>query len=310
MTDTPPTRVIFLAGIGRSGSTLIERALGEIPGVTALGEVMHLWERGLVRGELCSCGTPFRQCPFWSVVGADAFGSWDNVDPERMAYLKGRVDRTVRIPQTILGRSASFVREADEYVDYFARLYAAAAALTGGVVVDSSKQPSLAWLLQRSAAIDLRVVHCIRDSRGVAHSWSKIVARPEAVGDDHATMGLYSPVKMSAHWLYHNAAAEALRLRVPTVRVRYEDFVDAPVNALGTILSAADVPIDLGRLVGTTLTVGTGHSCAGNPMRFRRGSVEIVRDDRWRDGQRSSQRRLVTTLTAPLLLRYGYAGRR
>src|SRR5215813_3238781 len=38
-------RVILLGGLGRSGTTLVERIVGELPGVVALGEVVHLWRR-------------------------------------------------------------------------------------------------------------------------------------------------------------------------------------------------------------------------------------------------------------------------
>ncbi|MDT4989050.1 MAG: hypothetical protein QOI74_3144, partial [Micromonosporaceae bacterium] len=36
-------RVVFLGGLGRSGTTLLERVLGELPGVLPLGETVHLW---------------------------------------------------------------------------------------------------------------------------------------------------------------------------------------------------------------------------------------------------------------------------
>ena len=61
--------VLYIAGWGRSGSTLLERLLAEVDGVTLLGEVVHLWERGVREDELCACGTAFSGCPFWSEVG-------------------------------------------------------------------------------------------------------------------------------------------------------------------------------------------------------------------------------------------------
>lgn len=306
MIDDAPVRVLFLAGIGRSGTTLIERTLGEVAGVTALGEVMHLWDRGLVRGELCACSRPFRECPFWTQVGDDAFGGWDNVDTERMAHLKAQVDRTLRVPHAAWGRPASFVREADEYVAHYVRVYRAAARLSGDVLVDSSKQASLAWLLQRSPDIDLRVLQCVRDSRGVTHSWSKVIARPEAISDEHAEMPRYAPPTMSAYWLCHNVAAAALHRRVPHLRLRYEDFVADPTRRIHDVLALAGISSELPHVRGSVVTLGGGHSCAGNPMRFRQGEIEVVPDNQWREQQPDGQRRLVTTLTAPLLLRYGY----
>src|SRR5690606_8994182 len=44
-------RLVFVGGIGRSGSTLIERLLGELPGVCSMGEVVHMWRRALVDDE-------------------------------------------------------------------------------------------------------------------------------------------------------------------------------------------------------------------------------------------------------------------
>lgn len=46
-----PVRVLYIAGIGRSGSTLLARALGEVDGFVAAGEVMHFFGRGLVNDE-------------------------------------------------------------------------------------------------------------------------------------------------------------------------------------------------------------------------------------------------------------------
>ncbi|MFD0886208.1 sulfotransferase, partial [Streptosporangium algeriense] len=84
-----PTRVVFLGGLGRSGTTLLERLLGEVPGVTPLGEVAHLWTRGVLANEDCGCGKPFGACPFWREVGTRAFGGWSE-DLVRRVVTLGR----------------------------------------------------------------------------------------------------------------------------------------------------------------------------------------------------------------------------
>ena len=312
----PPVTVVYLAGLGRSGSTLVERVLGETPGVTALGEVMHLWDRGLVRHELCACGRPFPQCPFWSAVGERAFGGWDAVDTEEMARLKRRVDRATRVPLIAAGRPRGFARDVDAYTDRFVRLYRAAAEVAAGpgpedaadlpVLVDSSKQASLAWCLARSPAIDLRVVHCVRDSRGVAHSWGKDVRRPEAVSDEHDLMPRYSARTVAAYWTLHNAESELLGRRVPSVRLRYEDFVADPVTSTRRLLDLAGVAAPADHVSPGSVDLGSSHSCAGNPMRFRHGTIDLVADQRWQREQPVRDRRLMTALTAPLLAHYGY----
>lgn len=317
--EDPPVTVVFLAGLGRSGSTLLERVLGETPGVTALGEVMHLWDRGLVRHELCACERPFPECPFWSEVGRRAFGGWDQVDPARMAWLKRRVDRATRVPAIAAGRPPGFARDVDEYVAAFVRVYRAAAEVAAAddpgvgdarpVLVDSSKQASLAWCLARSSEVDLRLVHCVRDSRGVAHSWSKQVARPEAVSDEHGAMPRYSPRTVAAYWTLHNTASELLGRRVPSVRMRYEDFVADPVGQTRRVLDLAGVGAPAAHVSPGAVELGPNHSCAGNPMRFRHGTIEVVPDESWRRRQPVRDQRLMTALTAPLLAHYGYLRR-
>ena len=88
----------IVGGIGRSGSTLIERLIGQLPGVCPVGELVHLWERGITEGERCGCGQPFQQCPFWQQVGKVAFGGWDEVEVSRVTALRAQVDRNRFIP--------------------------------------------------------------------------------------------------------------------------------------------------------------------------------------------------------------------
>ncbi|GFJ89664.1 hypothetical protein [Phytohabitans rumicis] len=80
----------------------------------------------------------------------------------------------------------------EEYAGYYAAIYEAAARVSGAsVVIDSSKHSALAHCLRWVPGLDLRVVHVVRDARGVAYSWTKTVVRPEADGD--AEMTRYSP---------------------------------------------------------------------------------------------------------------------
>src|SRR5919201_2464721 len=92
------TRVLFIGGLGRNGSTLVDRVLGQTPGVVAVGELVFLWQRALLDGERCGCGEPFRSCPFWSEVGERAFGGWDRVNATQVRSLQHAVDRNRYLP--------------------------------------------------------------------------------------------------------------------------------------------------------------------------------------------------------------------
>ncbi len=310
-------RVLYLGGLGRSGSTLIERLLGELPGVCAVGEVVHMWRRGVVEGELCGCGKPFGECPFWQLVGKAAFGGWDRVDIGRVTALQGAVDRTRFVPLLAAPvRRPAFRQALDEYLSYYLRIYAAITEASGcSFIVDSSKHASLAFCLGRCQDLDLRIVHVVRDSRAVAYSWAKKVNRPDAAAVSYMTS--YSPATSAAQWNVQNGAMHLLaRTGTPILRVRYEDAVRAPEAALRDIAAFAGLATSsaaLGFLGGAGgdrwAELSAAHTASGNPMRFTTGRIAIRRDEEWRAAMPAAQRRMVTALTLPLLSIYGYTGR-
>lgn len=303
-----PLRVLYIGGQGRSGTTLLERALGELPGVLGVGETVHLWDRGLRDNQLCGCGKPFAECAFWQDVGDVAFGGWHTVDTEAAVTLRYAVDRNRYIPFLLRpGLSATFQRRHARYVDRMATLYRAMAEVSGArTIIDSSKHASYAMTLSQTPGIDLRILHVVRDSRAVAHSWTKRVARPEAGG---APMPVYGPTRAAVLWDVQNAVIEQLGRRHPYLRVRYEDFVEAPKDSLLAAARFAELGIDadaLQFLDGDTLTVRPSHTVAGNPMRFLSGDIQIRSDQSWRDDMPRAHRHFVGALTQPLQRRYGY----
>jgi len=308
-----PVRVLFIGGLGRSGSTLLERVLCELPGVCSMGEVVHLWQRGLIDDELCGCGEAFHHCSFWRHVGEAAFGGWDHVPIEEFGALKESIDRTRFVPALARAELAADIRRRIiAYDDVYGRLYDAVRDVSGReVLVDSSKHISLAFCLRWSETIDLRVLHVVRDPRAVAYSWSKSVPRPEA-GIESAEgthMARWSPGKTALHWNAQNLGFGLLAHRgVPTMRVRYEDFVRSPAVTLREIAAFAG----LGEAVSlpfdgeSAVHLSRNHQVAGNPLRFKTGRIELRADDAWRSELGALRRHLVTGMTLPLLARYGY----
>lgn len=301
--------VVYLGGSGRSGSTLLERLLGAVDGVTTLGEVVHLPNRGLVGGESCACGLTLDHCPFWAPVGDRAFGGWTRVDGGAWRALQGRVDRNRHIPRLALPIGAGFRRDLTEHVRRLEALYLAAAAETGnGILVDSSKHASTAFALRHLRRVDVVFVHLVRDSRGVAYSWTKEVARPEVATGQ--AMPRYSPASSAAWWDAFNLMLASLALTgSPVHRLRYEDLLGDPSDALRAILTPTGLPLERGWdgfLTAEGARLGPSHSVAGNPMRFRTGTIPLRRDDAWREHLPTRDRRVVTALTGPLLLAYGY----
>lgn len=310
-----PTRVLYIAGMGRSGSTLLDLMLGQLPGLLPVGELRHIWKRGVGQNQLCGCGTPFRACPFWTAVGQEAFGGWDKLDVEEMVELERRVDRHRFLPFLALpGLWPAYDKRLRRYRAVLSKLYRAIeSAGDGRVVVDSTKDPPFGFLLRDAPGIDLRVVHLVRDARGVSYSWTKKVRKPERV-DTVELMDMYSPAGMSLRWFVYNGLVHALeRLGVPRLLVRYESLVQSPERELQRIVDAAGEefkPEDLHFLKSDAVEIDVHHTVAGNPMRFAQGRIRLSVDQEWKTKLSRRNRTLITVLAWPLMRHYGYVGRR
>ena len=308
-------RLVYIAGAPRSGSTLTERLLGQLPGWCAVGELVYLWQRGVMYGNQCACGQPFRDCPFWTEVGSVAFGGWHQVDVARVTELRDAVDRVRFIPLLLApALRPSFRRTLDEYLSYWARLYHGIGVVSDcEVVVDSSKILSFAFCLDACAQLDLRVIHIVRDSRAVAYSWTRAAAkgRERTVAREMRTIA-----GAAWQWDHENGAVALLsKSGTPTLRVRYEDLVTAPEATLTRIAAFTGVPasngeLDLvrGDMTGRWADLSVSHGLGGNPKRVASGRIPIRIDNEWRTAMPAAQRRTVTALTLPLLGHYGYCG--
>jgi hypothetical protein len=292
----------------------LDRAIGQIHGFCSAGEVRYLFERGLLRNELCGCGSELRSCEFWERVGKEAFGGWDRIDLGEVLWLRGQVDQPSRIPHLLAGRALrGFLDLTLRYGEYLRRTYLGILRASGSeVVVDSSMSPPYSLVLEATPGVDLRVVHLVRDARGVAYSSAKEVSRPEVTSSvDH--MPVYKPPEVAARWTAANALY-ALRARtIPTIQVRYESFVNDPVRELKRIVVHAGRRIDgqeLGFVGDGQIRLDTDHTAAGNPMRFQSGGVALQLDEEWRTSMADTDRRIVTAIASPMLYHLGYVGAR
>jgi Sulfotransferase family len=298
--STGAPAVVFIAGSGRSGSTLLERALGEMPGFVNVGELIDLFRREASRAERCGCGRPFADCTFWAGVGERAFGGWADPRLADVHPLQRRVAQQRYLPRLLVMPLAGrrFRADVARYGACYASVYRAIAAEAGtACVVDASKWPVQALALYRGG-IDVRVIHLVRDVRGVAHSLTKRAKRPPAT---------------AARWVSYQGQAGLLRrCGLPFARVRYEDFVRQPRGTVETALTELGLsyrPADLDHLGEGSVTLSPSHGIHGNPSRSSSGEITLRTDEAWRERMSRPNRIIVTAIGLPVLLRYGWRPR-
>lgn len=82
-----PIRVLYIAGFGRSGSTVLGTILGQVDGCFFGGELRFIWDRSFCKNGLCECGEHFTACDFWQDVVNDGLGGFDRVDDQKLHSL-------------------------------------------------------------------------------------------------------------------------------------------------------------------------------------------------------------------------------
>lgn len=307
MSGRQPISVLYLAGFGRSGSSILGNVLGQAEGFFHGGEIRNIWDDGFVHDRLCGCGSPFTTCPFWSAVASRLRDS-SCPPPAQVLAERNRFARTRHLAGWVIpGVSGARARRAEPLIRCLEATYRAIRDESGAeVIVDSTMSPVYGHLLTMAPGIRLRVVHLVRDPRAVAFSWSREVMQESSHG---VPMRRYDVRSSAIRWLIENGATERLFRRYePMMRTSYEAFTTDPASVVSSVVSfategrAAPPPFD-----DRVVHIDPTHSVWGNQSRFLTGDVDIRSDERWRNAMDDQARRSVERLTAPLARRYGYA---
>ena len=300
-------KVLFIAGPGRSGSTLLDMLLGQIDGFYSTGELRFIWSRAFGQNQLCGCGKPFRECEFWTEVVREAFGGFEGINYARMEELREPAERRVSKGLSIRGESA-LLAPYQEYFDACRNLYKAIYKISGcEFIVDSSKNTAHGFILASIPQIDLSIVHLVRDSRAVAYSWRREKIRPEVYWEQKF-MGQRKIVTSATRWNSLHKLAEKLRhTSKQYALLRYEDLVSNPQKSLlGLFANLGSVQPSLNFIDGFHASLKTSHTVSGNPVRFTNREIKIEPDVEWQHAMANRQKWLVTLITWPLLSKYGY----
>jgi len=302
-------KVLYVAGLGRSGSTILANTLGQVEGFFSGGELNFIWKHALIENRLCGCGRPSRECPFWGPVFDGEFGGQSEDLAREMMRLQYSGARTRHIPLMLTDGGREKIRaRLGKFLDNTGRLYKAIRSVSGSrVVVDTSKEPAYGYALGMVPGIDLRVLHLVRDPRAAAYSWAKKKPQPDSA--DREFMHQKTPAQSAVLWDAWNAAIEALWRRTPEkyLRLRYEDFIADPRASFEAMLELVGEEGSELPLVGEReVKLGISHTVSGNPNRFDTGAVELKQDQAWTEKMSPRDQKLVTALTVPLLKRYHY----
>jgi len=298
-------KVCCIVGEGRSGSTVLARILGQLPGFLDLGEVSGVARALHTPGWRCGCGRLFVDCPFWQAV----FGP--DVAPDERFRVNGKGQfqsaNSARLRQVHRLWRASHGKEskAAPYGRAISAIYDAVSENEpGAVLVDASKSPSHTLVVKGLHNVDLYVVHLVRDPRAVAYSCAR--QRPHAGGIADESMVRVGWARAALRWNKNNhMSAFLVRTAVGQerfLRIDYGEFAFEPQKVVKRICRfLGEEPARWPFTSERTVHLEPTHNASGNPGRFRSGEVQISPDSEWQTAMPIMQRIGVAVLAGPLL---------
>jgi len=300
-------RLLYITGDARSGSTIFDALLGNQPGIVATGELNMLLLDGFGGPRLCACSRPIENCSLWGPVIQRWTADLAPHRPSDYHRLQSRFERLRGIP-LVLWQSSRHSAAFGRYTRWTADLMSIIAESgSAEIVADSAKNPVRALAILRGEAIEMTLVHLVRDPRGVAWSKCKLLRWPGLA------KWLRTPVavvlRAALDWTVANLSSEivaSMHKDVPYVRIRYEDLVLDPARALGRVGEAAGIDLaPLGERAAGGAVFGFGHIMAGSHARGR-GPRPLALDIDWQENSPRWIRWTIWLLTGWLARRYGY----
>jgi hypothetical protein len=296
---------VVLASSSYSGSTLLSLLLGEHPEIATTSDVSGRRRSTRMERWVCSCGRLMLECAFWQRVahGMQAVGYPDfeladfragfdvgsNALSRRIRTGSLRWNRLERIRDGIVrglwpGHERELMAVAGR-TEALARVVMADAG--AHVFVDASKERLRIRHLSRYVRMALRVIHLVRDPRGVVDSTMR-----------HRDGSRETVETAARRWVATNRSIMRLRAELPPgswMQVRYEDLC---ADVGGTMRSVyafcgvrAEYPVTDPRRELHIL---------GNQMRLA-SRESISPDERWRTGLTEEQQDSVLRIADPVL---------
>ena len=285
--NTPKHRLLLIRGLGHSGTTILDLALGAHSQIVGLGEAVRLLEKpapedshrgpAQLRGELqhrrlCTCGQVAAECPVWGPL---------------LRWLPEHDDQ-------------SLPRKLHQLLDALNTAEAASDGVHPWIVESYQDDVVLPWL--EDPSIEIRILHLTRDLRSWVHSRSR----------DGREQGQWFPgLKPLLRWCRLSSRHERLfRLTgKPVFQLGYEELALEPEHTLRRLCAWLGLPFEEAMLQPALHS--TSHILSGNRMRFDTNrSASIAYDGSWMASRSGlAQLALMLPWVAALNQRLVYSGR-
>jgi hypothetical protein len=308
--DQQPLRLVYIAGVARSGTTVLDNVLGNHPLIQSVGELARLPSDAWLQNfeHYCACGERSKNCPFWVAVQQAWCNSNGNIAIPKYIELQNKVEKFRQWP-LLLCQSWQSTRTFQAYAEQTVLLLKAIQMVSGcAIIVDSSKGLERALALSLIPDIDMKIIQLVRDPRGVVWSHKKAFTKDLKHGlpRDIRSQPAW---RATLYWCRMNLQTDWLRRRVgpeKSMLVRYEDFMLQTLPVLQKIGNFIGVDLlSVQQAIKQEEKLHFGHTIAGNRVRMQ-GELRLRFDQDWLRHLSPRDRRVTEIMSGWLMARYGY----
>ena len=274
-TPTPTPTILFIVGSARSGSTILDLTIGANSSCFSVGEIQQL-NSEINNNRWCTCGKKYYNCPFWNKVGLDLTNPEHNFFKKCSLSLEFPTNKNRSFIGKIRGLLGilGFGAEYKKMISHNKILYSTIQNnITQNIIVDSGKNIKRAVTLYKNLGYNCKIIHLVRDLRGVTHSEKKTTLAmclpPDYCKKDYPTKRVRSVEETTWIWNSQNDLInKLLRTFIKTndhMLVRYEDLTQSPEATIKNIckwlcINYSTDMINFGNVMH--------HNVSGNPSRF------------------------------------------
>jgi hypothetical protein len=256
-------KIIYIAAIGRSGSTMLDSILGTQENHFSLGELINLAKNGIINEEYCSCGSKVIACEFWAQVIKD----WNDSRRLSIVQYSELIDKYFRSYKYVFKTYFIFKRSNQLVLDFLhdsKLLYELIFNHSREInIIDSSKNP-LYILLLRNLGFNLEIVYLTRNYSGFLNSNRKLLQKDLKRGVERDISPIPNYLALSK-WIYSKILVRILTIGLRVNHIGYDSMIIDLKNAISKIVPVSD---KFRKTLENRGPFYSKHLAAGNKMRM------------------------------------------
>lgn len=288
--------LIYIAGTGRCGSTILYLLLSAHSQVFSLGEFQNLyWEYSLQRK--CACGEIIDRCSFWKdIIKEHKELLGEKYVARFRTSNRGKVIRWTLLSAILSGNKKKM--NMAKIKDYGRRNWIVLNSVIKKsqqlsekrilYLVDSSKDPYRLLWLQLSGYFNIKVIHLSKNPEAFVYSMIK-----KRKGLDY----WLGTVRFAMRWAIENKLIQKVCsnfIDAQVIRICYRGLAERPEIVLDSLFKKLGLRSE--PEVVNAFRLKDYHTVAGNKAKFEK--TGIVLDNKWEKGLSCSQKILIKFLTS------------